>query len=129
MRLPDVVTLAVPAFVLLVLIGMVIVGRRRRHRYEPRGTLVSLALDSRRSWNTPSHRRVHHATNARYLDSNYAGVFIVRDRLFGSFEPERDDDRPRARLGYIARPPGRSHDDSRDTSQTIKQRWLGCAER
>ena len=45
--------------------------------------------------NTPSHHRVHHATNARYLDRNYAGVFIVWDRLFGTFEGERDDDRPR----------------------------------
>jgi len=45
--------------------------------------------------NTPSHHRVHHAVNPRYLDRNYAGVFIVWDRLFGTFEPERDDDRPR----------------------------------
>ncbi len=45
--------------------------------------------------NTPSHHRVHHATNPRYLDRNYAGVFIVWDRMFGSFEPERDYDRPR----------------------------------
>ncbi|ODU19710.1 MAG: C-5 sterol desaturase [Sphingomonas sp. SCN 67-18] len=45
--------------------------------------------------NTPSHHRVHHATNPRYLDRNYAGVFIIWDRMFGSFEPERDDDRPR----------------------------------
>jgi len=45
--------------------------------------------------NTPSHHRVHHATNARYLDKNYAGVFIVWDRMLGTFEPERDDDRPR----------------------------------
>ncbi|WP_420606585.1 sterol desaturase family protein [Novosphingopyxis sp.] len=43
--------------------------------------------------NTPSHHRVHHGTNARYLDRNYAGVFIVWDRLFGTFEPERDDER------------------------------------
>lgn len=42
--------------------------------------------------NTPSHHRVHHATNPRYLDRNYAGVFIVWDRLFGTFEPERADD-------------------------------------
>ena len=42
--------------------------------------------------NTPSHHRVHHATNPRYLDRNYAGVFIVWDKLFGSFEPERDDE-------------------------------------
>jgi hypothetical protein len=45
--------------------------------------------------NTPSHHRVHHATNPRYLDRNYAGVFIIWDRIFGSFEPELDDDRPR----------------------------------
>jgi sterol desaturase/sphingolipid hydroxylase (fatty acid hydroxylase superfamily) len=38
--------------------------------------------------NTPSHHRVHHGRNARYLDRNYGGVFIVWDRLFGSFEPE-----------------------------------------
>ncbi len=42
--------------------------------------------------NTPSHHRVHHARNARYLDANYAGVFIVWDRLFGSFVPERADE-------------------------------------
>jgi sterol desaturase/sphingolipid hydroxylase (fatty acid hydroxylase superfamily) len=45
--------------------------------------------------NTPSHHRVHHATNARYLDANYAGVFIVWDKLFGTFVSERDDDRSR----------------------------------
>lgn len=42
--------------------------------------------------NTPSHHRVHHATNPRYLDANYAGVFIVWDRMFGSFTPEVDDE-------------------------------------
>lgn len=45
--------------------------------------------------NTPSHHRVHHATNPRYLDKNYAGVFIVWDRMFGTFVEERADDRPR----------------------------------
>ena len=44
--------------------------------------------------NTPSHHRVHHGRNARYLDANYAGVFIVWDRLFGTFVPELDDERP-----------------------------------
>ena len=288
MHLPDVVTLAVPAFVLLVLAEMIVVRHRHRHRYEARDTLTSLALGTgstvagavtaglllalatwlwrfrlfdigwgwywfvacfvlddllyyafhrsahrvrwfwashvvhhssqhynlstalRQTWtgfvsmaflfrlplvligfpplmvvfvgglnliyqfwihtevigrmprwieavmNTPSHHRVHHATNPRYLDRNYAGVFIVWDRLFGSFEPERDDDQPRygvvhdlgsfgviraafhewgaiardvwraptwrARIGYIARPPGWSHDGSRDTSETIRRR-------
>ena len=45
--------------------------------------------------NTPSHHRVHHGTNPRYLDRNYAGVFIVWDRMFGTFEAERADDPPR----------------------------------
>jgi sterol desaturase/sphingolipid hydroxylase (fatty acid hydroxylase superfamily) len=45
--------------------------------------------------NTPSHHRVHHATNARYLDANYAGVFIIWDRLFGTFVAERRDEPPR----------------------------------
>ena len=107
--------------------------------------------------NTPSHHRVHHATNPRYLDRNYAGVFIVWDRAFRTFEPERDDDRPRygivrnlgsfnllwaafhewvgiardvwaapgltAKWNYIAKPPGWSHDGSRETSESIKASW------
>jgi sterol desaturase/sphingolipid hydroxylase (fatty acid hydroxylase superfamily) len=45
--------------------------------------------------NTPSHHRVHHGVNPRYLDRNYAGVFIVWDRMFGTFQAERTDDPPR----------------------------------
>lgn len=45
--------------------------------------------------NTPSHHRVHHATNAKYLDANYAGVLIIWDRLFGTFVPEDDKEKPR----------------------------------
>ena len=107
--------------------------------------------------NTPSHHRVHHGTNPRYLDRNYAGVFIVWDRLFRSFTPERDDDPVRygivhqlgtfslwtvafhewaaiardvwraplgAKLGYLVRAPGWTHDGSRDTSDMIRARWL-----
>jgi hypothetical protein len=44
--------------------------------------------------NTPSHHRVHHGRNPRYLDANYAGVFIVWDRLFGTFVPESEEERP-----------------------------------
>ena len=43
--------------------------------------------------NTPSHHRVHHATNPVYLDRNYAGVFIVWDRLFGTFQRELEGTR------------------------------------
>jgi sterol desaturase/sphingolipid hydroxylase (fatty acid hydroxylase superfamily) len=42
--------------------------------------------------NTPSHHRVHHANNPRYLDANYAGVFMIWDRLFGTFVPEQADE-------------------------------------
>ncbi|RJS46072.1 sterol desaturase family protein [Nocardioides cavernaquae] len=38
--------------------------------------------------NTPSHHRVHHGSQSQYLDRNYAGILIVWDRLFGTFEPE-----------------------------------------
>lgn len=40
--------------------------------------------------NTPSHHRVHHGINREYLDRNYAGVFIVWDRLFGTFAEEQE---------------------------------------
>lgn len=43
-------------------------------------------------FNTPSHHRVHHARNRRYIDHNYAGVLIVWDRLFGTFVEEQADD-------------------------------------
>lgn len=42
--------------------------------------------------NTPSHHRVHHAINPRYLDKNHGAIFIVWDRLFGTFL--REDERP-----------------------------------
>jgi sterol desaturase/sphingolipid hydroxylase (fatty acid hydroxylase superfamily) len=45
--------------------------------------------------NTPSHHRVHHASNPEYLDCNYGGVLIVFDRLFDSFVEEREDIAPR----------------------------------
>jgi len=38
--------------------------------------------------NTPSHHRVHHGMNGRYIDRNYGGMFIFWDRLFRTFEPE-----------------------------------------
>ncbi|CDR11988.1 sterol desaturase family protein [Streptomyces iranensis] len=41
-------------------------------------------------FNTPSHHRVHHASQGGYLDRNFGGILIVWDRLFGSFVPETD---------------------------------------
>ena len=113
-------------------------------------------------FNTPSHHRVHHGTNPRYLDANYAGVLIVWDRLFGTFTPEVDEEPVRYGLvrqlgsfnilwaashewigiakdvwaapwrhkpGYLWRPPGWSHDGSRETSDSIKARWRARQER
>jgi len=40
-------------------------------------------------FNTASHHRVHHASNADYIDTNFGGVFIVWDRLFGTFVEEK----------------------------------------
>jgi hypothetical protein len=45
-------------------------------------------------FNTPSHHRVHHGNNPRYLDTNYAGVLIIWDRLLGTFAEEDREDRP-----------------------------------
>ena len=39
---------------------------------------------------TPSHHRVHHAVNEHYLDKNYGSTFIIWDRMFGTFEPEKE---------------------------------------
>jgi sterol desaturase/sphingolipid hydroxylase (fatty acid hydroxylase superfamily) len=39
-------------------------------------------------FNTPSHHRVHHARNPKYIDRNYAGVLIVWDKLFGTYVEE-----------------------------------------
>ncbi len=108
--------------------------------------------------NTPSHHRVHHAVNPQYLDRNYAGVFIVWDRLFGTYHREQEGVRNHygivkqlgsfnllwaafhewigmakdvwrapwgSKLGYVWRVPGWTHDDSRETSDMIRAKWLG----
>ena len=43
---------------------------------------------------TPSHHRVHHAINSVYLDKNYGQIFIVWDKLFGTFQVELEDEKP-----------------------------------
>ncbi len=105
---------------------------------------------------TPSHHRVHHAVNPEYLDRNFGGVFIIWDRMFGTFTAEQNDCPPRygivhqlgryhllvcifhewaailkdlwskpwrAKFGYAFAPPGWSHDQSRGTSDAIKEKW------
>ncbi|MBL4682857.1 MAG: sterol desaturase family protein [Pseudomonadales bacterium] len=46
-------------------------------------------------FNTPSHHRVHHASNIRYLDCNHAGVLIIRDKLLGTFSAELETEPPK----------------------------------
>jgi alkylglycerol monooxygenase len=41
---------------------------------------------------TPSNHRVHHAQNERYIDKNYGGIFILWDRMFGTFAEEARDE-------------------------------------
>ena len=43
--------------------------------------------------NTPSHHRVHHGSNPLYLDRNHAGILIIWDRLFGTFQPELEEEK------------------------------------
>ncbi|RLT93474.1 sterol desaturase family protein [Ketobacter sp.] len=41
-------------------------------------------------FNTPSHHRVHHGRNPAQIDTNFGGILIIWDRLFGTFRDERD---------------------------------------
>lgn len=41
--------------------------------------------------NTPSHHRVHHGRDPKYIDRNHGGTLIVWDRLFGTFQPEEEE--------------------------------------
>ena len=43
---------------------------------------------------TPSHHRVHHAINTKYMDKNYGQILIVWDKLFGTFQAELEDEKP-----------------------------------
>jgi sterol desaturase/sphingolipid hydroxylase (fatty acid hydroxylase superfamily) len=44
-------------------------------------------------FNTPSHHRVHHGSDLKYLDKNHGGILIIWDRLFGTFQPEEETPR------------------------------------
>lgn len=107
---------------------------------------------------TPSHHRVHHASNIPYLDKNMGMVFIIWDRIFGTFTEEMPNEKPhygitkpiekpfhpvhivthewkaigqdlrknvpfKAKLQYLFRPPGWSHDGSSKTSKELQAEW------
>jgi sterol desaturase/sphingolipid hydroxylase (fatty acid hydroxylase superfamily) len=102
-------------------------------------------------FNTPSHHRVHHASNIKYLDKNHAGVLIIWDRMFGTFKAEEErptygltaniktfnplhiathewvaifrdlQKHPKHSMGYLFGPPGWSHDGSRRTTAQLRE--------
>ncbi len=54
------------------------------------------AIDKMPAWfefifNSPSHHRVHHARDPKYIDKNHAAVFIIWDRIFGTFQAEEEE--------------------------------------
>ena len=55
--------------------------------------------------NTPSAHRVHHGSNTRYIDKNYAGVFVVWDRLFRTYAPEEEPVRYGVTTGFVGHNP------------------------
>ena len=42
-------------------------------------------------FNTPSHHRVHHGVDPKYIDRNHGGTFIIFDRMFGTFQAEEEE--------------------------------------
>ena len=102
-------------------------------------------------FNTPSHHRVHHGSDVKYLDKNYAGIMIIWDRMFGTFIEETDRptyglvenvntnnpvkiafgewidmgkdviSNPKHTLNYIFGRPGWSHDGSRKTAREMQK--------
>ena len=70
-------------------------------------------------FNTPSAHRVHHASNAHYLDANFGGVLIVFDRLFGTYVSEQKD--LPCRYGLVT--PSRS----RNPLVIEFEHWIGLA--
>jgi len=101
-------------------------------------------------FNTPSHHRVHHSSEPKYLDRNHAGILIIWDRMFGTFQAEEERptyglttniqsfnplyiathewlaifndirSKPKYFWSYLFGPPGWSHDGSRKTSEQLR---------
>ena len=69
--------------------------------------------------NTPSHHRVHHGIDPEYVDRNYAGIFIVWDRLFGTYRVEGRE----PRLAGTVKPVCPRGTPSRRTSPRWKDLW------
>ena len=102
-------------------------------------------------FNTPSHHRVHHSSDVKYLDQNHAGILIIWDRIFGTFTPEEERPtygltknintfnplriathewesmfrdvwrNPKYLIPYLIGPPGWRHDGTGSTSADLKK--------
>jgi sterol desaturase/sphingolipid hydroxylase (fatty acid hydroxylase superfamily) len=102
-------------------------------------------------FNTPSHHRVHHSSDLKYLDRNHAGILVIWDRMFGTFTLENEKPTygltkniktynplriathewidifkdvvkfPKHFWNYLFGPPGWSHDGNRKTTQELRE--------
>lgn len=102
-------------------------------------------------FNTPSHHRVHHSSDLKYLDKNHAGILVIWDRMLGTFQVEEEHPNyglttnintfnplliathewiaigkdvwkhPKYGLQYTFGPPGWSHDGSRKTTEQLRE--------
>ena len=109
-------------------------------------------------FNTPSHHRVHHSSDLKYLDRNHAGILIIWDKIFGTFQAEEEHPNygltrnihtfnpliiathewwdmikdiwkyPRFAASYAFGPPGWSHDGSRKTTRQLIEEADGATE-
>ena len=52
-------------------------------------------------FNSPSHHRVHHAMNEKYLDKNFGEIFIIWDKMFGTFKAEEEEPVGKAIADYV----------------------------
>ncbi|MDN4165141.1 sterol desaturase family protein [Cytophagales bacterium LB-30] len=69
---------------------------------------------------TPSHHRVHHGKNKEYINKNHSGTLVIWDKLFGTFQEERED----IVMEYGIRNPVNSHNPLWQNGKPIVQ-WLG----
>jgi alkylglycerol monooxygenase len=73
-------------------------------------------------FNTPSHHRVHHGLNKQYINKNYAGMFIVWDKLFGTWEAEVEE------VFYGCNRPAHTWDPTLINIQWWAYLWKDCKE-
>lgn len=70
---------------------MTMIGINLIYQFFPHTKLVGKLGWFGKIFNTPSHHRVHHASNVVYLDKNHGGIFIIWDKLFGTYQEELEE--------------------------------------